>query len=351
VFVAQARIGDEAPGRLGISSEVDLCGVAVKEIEQTHDRELYENLRTPAMSNRPDSDLGAPDLHDVEAIVRQAIDDRATERLSVVGQGEFSLAMRWNDGPEWVLKRVPPFRSLDAATEYCSITRGYMAQLQAKGVRCVATHLETVHRQDGSAVVYHCQPLLSSDRLVNNLVRASSPPTLSGDAASAVAAISDAVVAAVAAPLGLDAQLSNWFWHDGEVWQLDFSTPLLLGPGGGIRFDTGAFLCDFPALLRPAVRREFASIAPKYLDQEYVLTDVVTNLHRDGLAPWCSAVAQLITDRHGIAVSTTLAEKRYRADARFYPTLLRLKRAERRWRRLTRRPYDSVLPETTSFGR
>jgi hypothetical protein len=43
------------------------------------------------------------------------------------------------------------------------------------------------------------------------------------------------------------------------------------------------------------------------------------------------------------------ARRRCDSDAKFYPALLRTKRFERRWRQLTRRRYDALLPDKSTF--
>ena len=45
------------------------------------------------------------------------------------------------------------------------------------------------------------------------------------------------------------------------------------------------------------------------------------------------------------------AKARFDEDAKFFPTLLKVKRFQRAWVQRTRRRYDTLLPATTSFGR
>lgn len=80
-----------------------------------------------------------------------------------------------------------------------------------------------------------------------------------------------------------------------------------------------------------------------------MLTDVMTQLHRMGLSGWCPAVAEAARERHGITIAPDVARQRCEADARFYPFLLRAKRFERSWRQLTRRRYDALLPDRSTF--
>lgn len=89
--------------------------------------------------------------------------------------------------------------------------------------------------------------------------------------------------------------------------------------------------------------------ARQYTDVAFVLTDVMTQLHRMGMPAWCEAFAAAARARHGVHIDPAEAKKRCEADAKFYPTLLRMKRLEHRWRRLTGRRYDALLPDKSTF--
>lgn len=299
----------------------------------------------------PDVILAPPDLDAVEAAIRSAVDRRRPDELHLIGNGEFSIAVRWHRGGEdWVVKRVPPFRSGAAADGYMTLTREYLVALRARGVRCVATDLQALARPDGRTVVYHVQPLLDVENLADRVLARAEPDP---EHPLAVAVV-DTVVAALhgghESGVALDAQFANWYRHDGEPWQLDFSTPLLLDQAGRIRFDPWGFLQEYPLPLRPIVYRELTRLAPRYLDTGYVLTDLLVGLLRQDLGPWCEAVVRIARDRHGIEVSPAVAAVNYREEAQLFPRLLRLKRLQRAWIQRTGRRYDSLLPATSTFG-
>lgn len=68
---------------------------------------------------------------------------------------------------------------------------------------------------------------------------------------------------------------------------------------------------EYPAPLRRLVEREFVKIAPRYTDAAFVMTDLVTQLHREGLLAWTDAVITTARDRQGITVSAEEAAKRF----------------------------------------
>lgn len=298
--------------------------------------------------NRPDSRPPAPDLVAAESLIRRAIDERRPDLLKVIGNGELSIALRWTDGGhDSVIKRVPPFPTRGLADDYCALVREHLDDLAKHNVRCVTTDLSTLDRQDGSAVVYHCQPLLSMDDLADHVLRRSEPTPDH----PLVVAVVDTIVRVVGAGVPLDSQFANWCWFEDEPWQLDFSTPLMLDANGDIRFDTTGFQREYPAPVRRLVYRELMKLAPRFNDVGFVLTDVVVQLYREGLTAWIDPFVEAVRARHGIDVSAAEAKKRFDEDAKFFPTLLRLKRVERAWMQRTRRRYDTLLPATTSFGR
>ena len=300
--------------------------------------------------SRPDVTLTSPDLDAVETAIRSAVDDRRPDRLDLIGNGEFSIAVRWQaDGTNWVVKRVPPFRSRATADAYIDLTREYIDALRSHGVRCVTTDLLTLDRPDGRSVVYHVQPLLDVDQLADHRLKAAGPDDHDPTAEAVVDAVIDAIVRVVGDGVAFDAQFANWYWYEGEVWQLDFSTPLLLDDAGKIRFDPWGFLQEYPMVVRPLVYRELMKLAPHYLDTVYVLTDLMAQLHRQDMSPWCDVVARIAADRHGIEVSPALAAERCREEAEFFPRLLRLKRFQRAWRQRTGRRYDSLLPAASTY--
>ena len=280
--------------------------------------------------------------------MRRAIDERRPDLLHIVGNGELTIAIRWDQGDSpCVIKRVPPFPTRATADEYCGFVRQSIDDMTSRGVSCVATVMHTLDRADGSAVVYHCQPLLTSELLGDQILHRTQPDA----ELPLLTAVVDLVVRVVGDGIPMDSQFANWYWFEDRPWQLDLSTPLMLKPTGDICFDTTGFVREYPTLVRRVVYKELMKVAPGFADVEWVLTDLMVQLYRSGLDHWCAPVAAAARTRHGIEPSATLAKERFDADAKFFPNLLRLKRLQRAWMQRTRRRYDTLLPATTSFGR
>jgi hypothetical protein len=295
---------------------------------------------------RPDVHPIAPDLVAVEDVMRRAIDERRPDLLSIVGKGELSIAIRWGAGDATcVVKRVPPFPTRHSADAYCDLVREHLADLARLDVRAVTTDLYTLDRSDGSAVVYHCQPLLDADQLADHVLERTPPEPQH----PLMVAVLDAIVLGNANRVPIDGQFANWYWFEGEPWQLDFSTPLMLDERGNVRFDVTGFLREYPAPVRRTVYKELMKIAAGFGDPVWALEDVLVQLHREHMTQWCVPFAQAARDRHGFEISSEVAEQRCKADTKFFPTLLRLKRFQRAWMQRTGRRYDTLLPATTSY--
>lgn len=295
------------------------------------------------MMNDPTARLGYFDLEELESEVRRAIDDHEPDRLELVGQGEMSLALRWGD--DRVVKRVPPFANRRLADEYCGLVAGYVAALEERGVRCVATESFVLDRADRSAVVYLSQPHLNADGIGNNVLAGAEP---SADHPLLIAVV-DSIVAGIGAPLGVDGQVANWYWDGTEAWHLDFSTPFLLDGEGLPQFAPEGFMQEYPVVLRHLVKRELFKIAPKYQDLEFILNDLGGNLFRQKLDPWVPPYIDVVAARTSVAVNADEARAALEADAKLWPMLLRLKRWQRAWIQRTGRRYDTLLPTTSNY--
>ena len=301
---------------------------------------------SPSKFDRPDHTPNAPDGATVEAAIRRAIDERRRDLVDIVGAGELTIALRWtSEGRSCVVKRMPPYPDRASAEKYMDVVRGNIARLESLGVRCVSNTMELVERADGKWVVIHCQPLLDADTLADHVLRTRTP---SADD-PLVTTLVDRVVAAVSNGEPIDPQFANWSWVDDDLWLLDLSTPFVMD-GMDIVYDTSGFQREFPWLLRRLIYKELMKAAIHYTtDVEYVLTDVMTQLHRSRMSAWCQPFADAAKARHGIAIDPAVAQQRCDADAKFYPFMLRTKRFERRWRQMTGRRYDALLPEKSTF--
>lgn len=288
-----------------------------------------------------------PDLPALEHDVAHAIATGDTSRLRLVGHGEISLVLGWPpSAPVVVCKRLPPFAGETAFARYRDVVLRYMHELRDGGVHVVDTDLDHVVRRDGRVVGFHVQPLLPPDALATEVLRAAAP----ADGHPLFARVADTVVQVTTDRLGVDAQLSNWMWLDGEPWQLDLTTPFLLDEQRRPAFDITPFLASLPAVVRPVVQREMRRLMLRWTTARGALSDLAANLLKEGLADWVGPALDVVNARVDPPVTRREAERVYAQDRRLWPLLFRLQHLNRSWQqRVRHRPYEFLLPERTTY--
>lgn len=298
-----------------------------------------------AATARP-SDLTLPEeaLRELDRRVANALAVGEESTLPLLGFGEISLVLGWpSESPRFACKRLPLFPSRPRLDAYRSTLDAYLEVLRHAGVRVVETELRSVARDHGLVAGYVIQPVLPAETMAPVILRGGEP-----DAGHPlVAAVVDAAAAAVSPTVGLDAQLANWTWDESGLTYLDVSTPLLWSEDGRPLLDLELLSRAIPWALRGALRRLLIPrIVETYRDLRKVYFDLCGNLLKEGLDRWLPAFLEL-ANRH-LDRPLTAAEVRryYRADARLWAMLLRIRRLDRAWqRRVRHRPYPFLLPE------
>jgi hypothetical protein len=295
------------------------------------------------------SEQELPDLAVVEAAVGAAIRSGSGADVRLLGHGEISIVLGWPaDAPQHALKRVPPFRDDASAIRYIDVCERFFAILADAGVTVLPTTLHRTTRTDGSVVVYHRQPVADPSQMGLNVLRAAEPrpdhPLL--------AAIVEHV-AAVCRPnaVGFDVQIANWLWDGQVARQLDFTSPFLLNDtADDLQFDTSGFLREYPAPLRPYLKKELLKLVLRFTTAEGAVGDMVGNLLKEELEPWVDPAIEAAR-RAGLHIDRAVTTKMFEDDKKLLPLTLRLKKGQRWWLSHTGRRYDSLLPEKTTYER
>lgn len=292
--------------------------------------------------------ITAADLETLETAVADAIRTGDASRLHLLGHGEVSLALGWPAGdPQFACKRLPPFDSPDAYARYASVVENYVDELRRRGLNVVDTELKSLQRPDGRIVGFHIQRALPPDTIGTEVLRRSAP---SADH-PLIAAVIDAVVNGTGGHTGIDAQFSNWSWRDGQAWLFDLTTPFVLDERDQPAFDMMPFLAPLPAVIRPIVRREMIKLLPRFLTPRGTLLDLAANAIKAGLDGWVPPLLERINERVDPPVTYGEATRVYKSDKTTFKLILRLERANRFWQqRIRRRPYEFLLPESTTYG-
>ena len=287
------------------------------------------------------------ELQALEDEVSAALATRNADRLPLLGHGEISLVLGWPPGdPRVACKRLPPFRDVAAFERYAGVVRRYIDELRAGGVRVVETDLHHLVRPDGRVVGFHVQPALPPEALGTDVLR----QVDASHGHPVLGAVADAVAGVTHPRLGVDAQLSNWAWLDGEPWQLDLTTPFLLDEQSRPLFDLTPFLAALPAPVRPLVHREMVRLIRRWTTARGALLDMTASLLKERLDRWVDPVLTEVNARVTPPISPDEATRVYHSDRRLWPLLFRLERANRWWQtNVRRRPFEFLVPERTTY--
>lgn len=286
--------------------------------------------------------LPEAELEELDARVERALAEGAEEKLPILGYGEISLVLGWPAAePRFACKRMPAFRSRERFDAYARTLDEYVAALARAGIEVVDTTMRGVGHRDGTVVGYVVQPVLPPGSLGPDVLRRSEPAA----GHPLVAAIVDGAAGAVSERVGLDAQLANWAWVDGRLLYIDVSTPMLWDESGTSLLDLEPLALGYPAVLRPALRRWVAPrVLDGYRDLRGVYLDLTGNLLKERLEPWLGRFLAALDEHLSPPLTADDVHRYYRSDARLWAGLLMLRRLDRRWRRLLRRPYPFLLP-------
>jgi len=258
--------------------------------------------------------------------------------LDVLGYGEISTVLRAEglNGPV-AAKRLPHMTRSQLAAYSETLSR-YLHDLQARGVRPVDSAVFSVGTD---LLTPYCvqplQPLLLVDEL-----RHADSATVEQRAQQLV----EIVAGAVYGWLGLDGQVSNWAVDGDDLLYIDVTTPLVRDATGKDELETDLFIASLPWALRGCVKQFLLEeILSHYYDPRAVLLDMAGNLHKERLPqviePLLRAANRLVSP----PITTNQAMKYYKADARMWELLQRLRQADRWWQKTARhRTYPFLLP-------
>lgn len=292
------------------------------------------------------STVGIPDteLRALDALVVAALASGDESHLRVLGYGEISLVLGWPvDEPAFACKLLPVFDGGARFDAYRSTLGEYLEALRAAGLNPVSTELRGVDRPDGSIAGYAVQPVLPSSGLAPAVLTGADPE----HGHSVVRAVVDSAAAAVSPRVGIDAQLSNWWWDGAGLTYIDVTTPMLWSSDGEPQLDVDLLVRPLPWLLRGAVKRFLVPrILDAYRDLRGVYLDLCGNLIKEHLDGWLPRFVSAANEHLDQALSTDEVRRYYRSDARLWSALLAVRQLDRAWQmRVRRRPYPFLLPK------
>lgn len=288
-------------------------------------------------------ELPLEELLPLEKALSRALETGDEKELEILGYGEISCVLAHaHGGRRYACKRLPPFAEADHFDRYLSTFEQYVARLRSAGVRVVGSKLYSLPGERGISA-WCVQPRLSKEALLP--VRMQGIPE--DLAVQLFERLLELICGCVGPALGLDGQLSNWVWVEGEPGYLDVTTPMMRDAQGKELLNMELFLASLPWGLRPLVRRFLLkSILDKYYEPRGVVLDLLGNLYKEKLNQLIEPFLQAANRRfHSAPITLDEIRRYYEDDARTWALLQRLRRADRMWQRsVRRRVYPFLLP-------
>ena len=129
-------------------------------------------------------------------------------------------------------------------------------------------------------------------------------------------------------------------------------SPFLLDhTGRDLEFDTAGFLHEYPAAVRPVLKRELLKLIRRFTTAEGAIGDMVGNLQKEELYDWVDPAIEAARVHVGVQIDRAATTKMFEDDKKLMPLTLKLKRGQRWWLSHTGRTYDSMLPLRTTYDR
>jgi hypothetical protein len=291
---------------------------------------------SPALS---DTELSA-----LENAIRHVLATGDESHVKVAGYGEITTVVEWTtDGQPVACKRLPGLADQAAFDAYRTGVESYINRLASIGIRVPETVVQAVVGTDGSSTAYCVQPILPASSVLPQLMT-----TCNRDAAVEIfESVVDRIDAAITDRTGLDGQLSNWAFADGQLWYFDISTPFLRDEQGREMFDVELHIASVPWALRGLVRLFFLdTILDKFYTVRGTLLDLLGNMIKERLDALLPSFVDIANRVASPPITVEEATKYYRGDARLWALLQALRRADRFWQMKVRRhPYPFLLPK------
>lgn len=295
--------------------------------------------------NQQSSLIDQRDLLRLEQDVQQALAGGDRSSLRIIGYGEVSVALGYpSDEPAVVCKRTPPMTDRQFRN-YQQLVERYVAGLDARGVQVAETQVRSVVRKDDDIIGYLVQPLVDSETLGEKVLERSEP-----DADHPFLVALAATIALADDRLSLDAQVTNWSWHNDSLLLLDVGTPFMWDQNGALIWDMTPIAKMGPALFRSYMIKDITKVITRWQSPRGVAVDVVANLYREKLEDWIPATLEAMNRMLGTANAITAEEGHamYLEDAKTFPLLKKMQIVERAWQtKVRRRGYDFFVQEST----
>ncbi|MCB1160880.1 MAG: hypothetical protein H7A25_09085 [Leptospiraceae bacterium] len=218
-----------------------------------------------------------------------AFPEKSSIPVKILGYGEISSTFKIEGIDNYACKRMPPFSSSTDIEAYCNCINEYCEHLRNAGVKVLPYKLISFQNKDAEWIVYIVQPLLKLELIGNTLFHNLRDDELKVVYEKLLKNLQSLYVYnslhEEQIQLGLDGQISNWYFPEDNSMPLyfDISTPLYR-KNNKEQLNVEVFLKSMPSLIALAAKYFFLQdVLDRYYDLRMVIIDILGNLYKEGL--------------------------------------------------------------------
>ena len=274
--------------------------------------------------------------------------DKEEHEVTIIGFGEISTILQFQEQHDWVVKRMPVFDSDEQAEKYLKTYLHYNQLLKAAGLNIPLNRESIVGNNPVS--LYLMQQAFLPEQIANNALRVANDEQQKIILQMVICEI-EKVFAYNRKQgshnlLSCDGQMSNWALVEDNVYFIDTSTPLFKKDNSE-QLEYELLLKSTPSFLRGIIRRFFLDdVLERYYDKRLVYLDLIANLQKEQLQLLIPQAIALVNPLIDSPLSEKIVEQYYRNDKFIWQVFLVFRKFDRwLYRYFWRKPYQYLLPE------
>jgi len=274
--------------------------------------------------------------------------DDQKQNVKIIGYGEISTILQFQQQTEWVVKRMPIFDSNSQAKKYLVSYRTYNILLQDAGIN-IPSHQESIIGENPVSL-YLMQHAFNPEQIASTALQSADIEQQGAILSGIVQEIekifhynqnsnSDYL-------LSCDGQSSNWAIDGDKIFYIDTSTPLFK-KNFVEQLEYELLLKSTPSFLRGIIRIFFLKdVLDRYYQKKLVYIDLIANLKKEQLSHLIPMTIAIVNSFLENPLSEKDINQYYRQDKFIWQLFLSFRKLDR-WlhHNLWHKPYQYFLPE------
>lgn len=287
-------------------------------------------------------------LTSLEQILASGQSIKQAQGVVIIGFGEISTILQFQQQPHWVIKRMPIFDTDEQANRYLQNYLQYTMLLREAGLNIPLSSELIIG--NNPVTLYILQTAFPAERIASNALRTSNFEQQKIILQQLIQEIEKVFTYNLKYGndylLSCDGQASNWAIAGDKIHFIDTSTPLFKKDNlEQLEYDL--LLKSTPCFLRGIIRCFFLDdILERYYKKSQVYIDLIANLQKEQLGYLIPHAIQLVNPYLDKQLSEKIVTDYYRQDKITWQVFLAFRKFDR-WmhKYLWHKPYQYILPE------